>query len=79
MTKSSSWYEIDETTPKNRFLLRKVKQFGGVRALARKIGVYPVIISSALNKKHISDEMKLKIARFFGKDTIEIWNYENEK
>jgi hypothetical protein len=73
MLKADTYYKIDETTPKSRFLLKKVKEHGGVRPLAKKIGINHATLSLALNLKPISKMAMLKIAKFFGKDTIEIF------
>lgn len=71
---SDTWFKIDESKPKNDILLNLLKENNlSVRALARAIQVQPYIISWALNKKTITKEQKIKIARFFGKDTIEIF------
>lgn len=74
MAQSDTWFKIDESTPKNAFLLEKVKEHGSLRKLARKIGISYNFLSLALNKKKVSTNIKLKIAKFFQKDTIEIFN-----
>jgi len=71
--KDNHRYKLDENTPKNPFLLEKVKEAGSVSKLAKLIGLNKGILSLALNNKHISDESKIKIAKYFGKDTLEIF------
>jgi len=73
MPKSDTWFRIDESKPKNPFLLEKVKEAESLRKLAKKIGIGYNYLSLALNNKPIPKWIKLKIARYFGKDTIEIF------
>jgi len=75
MAKKDTYYKIDETKPKNPLLLKLLKERcdGVVSELARRCGVHKATISSALNKKRISLESMIKIARYFRKDTREIW------
>jgi len=73
MPSADYYYRIDETTPKNPFLLEKVKLVGSLRKLAKKIEVNPSLLSLSLNKKKISLKAMIKIAKYFNKDTREIW------
>ena len=67
MAKKDTYYKIDETKPKNALLLKLLKEHcdGVVSELARRCGVHKATISSALNKKKISLEAMIKIARYF--------------
>ena len=73
MTKANTLYQIDESTPKNPYLLEKVKEAGSLRKLAKLIEINPAMISFALNNKEISTSAKIKIAKYFDKDSAEIF------
>ena len=73
MIENEYLYKIDESTPKNAFILAKVREAESLSKLALKIGIAKGILSKALNKKYISKNAKLIIAKFFNKDTIEIF------
>ena len=76
MARSDTYFKIDETKDLNEFLLEMVKEYGSVRKLAKEIGIDPSTVSLGLNNKsQMTKASKIKIARFFNKDTIEIWNY----
>lgn len=74
MASDVSWFRIDETTPKNPFILAEVKKAGSLRKLARKLGIHLNQLSKALNKKKCYKITKIKIAKYYGKDTIEIFS-----
>lgn len=73
MPSSDTWFKTDESKPKNAFLKKKVEEYGSVRKLAKAIGVPAWYVSNALNKRYLHPTGKIKIAKFFGKDTIEIF------
>jgi len=74
MPKSDTYYTIDESTPKNPIILKAVKEAGGLRKLAKKIGISPTYLSWALNKKYVSRPNKIQIAKYLGMDSAEIFN-----
>ena len=67
-------YKINESLPTNAFLLARIKEAGSLRKLAKMMDMYYVLLSNALHKKPISNRAKIKIAKYFNKDTIEIFN-----
>jgi len=73
MASEDTWFKIDETKPHNAYLLKKIKEVGSLRKLAKILDVSAPTMSNALNNKDISKLTKLKIAAFFKVDTIEIW------
>lgn len=74
ITDSKGNFIIDENTFKNPFLLAEIKKVGSLRKLAQKMHLSPTTISLALNNKLECKATKIRIAKFFNKDTIEIFD-----
>ena len=74
MAKSDTYFKIDESKPKNLKLLNlmRLKDLS-VSELARRCQINKSRVSLALNNKEVSLKHKIKIARYFNKDTREIW------
>ena len=74
MPSKDTYFKINENTPKNSFILSFLKEKGiSLKTLAKEMNMHLTTLSLALNKKKISISAKLKIAKYFGKDTIEIF------
>lgn len=74
MPSSDTYFKIDESTPKNAYLLNYLNSSGkSLSQLARDIKVSKRIISEALNNKKLTNSMMIRIAKHFGVDSREIF------
>ena len=74
MPSTDTYYKIDESSPKNTYLLKYIKSSGkSLRQVAKDMNINISSLSQALNKKKVTKPIKLKIAKFFGVDTIEVF------
>lgn len=75
MPKSDTYFKIEENSVKNAILLDLLKKYKlSVSELARRCQVNKSIISLALRNKYISKIVKIKIAKYFGMDTLELFD-----